>query len=316
MKESKDNIKKIVDELIKLGIIKNLPDKLLISKGISGHIIVRLLFKNKSSNYLKIFSSENGYYDIDLYKSENFVLGNLNKVIPLPNMIYSSINGSFIKSPTIITEELKGQSLQSLLKTSSFSFKNLEAIIQDIFKNYLEIRNYAEHHSLEGIYPNWIGEVNNIKQFIDLGIKREIRKFEKTMDAQSIAFIDRVKSSLNKRIEKVSNYKYYISHGDFTDKNIIVQENKVSGFIDWEFAYWGVLEKDLSDLLVSIIRDSVLDPKQVYDLFKKLFKYWELETKDMELFMLFRVLNSLNNMDNLKDKNLFLNKISNFYTFN
>ncbi len=158
----------------------------------------------------------------------------------------------------LIEEYLEGNSLENVIqgKKQIGSFDNIKNIILRLIEEYT--LSYYKSLSKEKISPvsnfndSWLTKnMSNVKKLYIKAITRLVRRiYEKN-------FIDKkVVTQFTNQADDLSKIlhfqKYHLCHGDLTSRNIIVDKRQQLTLIDWEYAFYGPLEKELGDLIFDV----------------------------------------------------------------
>ena len=222
---------------------------------------------SKGRVYFYKFDHDKGTEEIiaKLYSKDGFPLNEYaaykllgsNKTILRPDFIDFTLLKEL--GYIMITSKLKGKPLDKLLKEQySIETNSLFDILNSIV-NQLNILNKNFSHSrIEPLIVNygWLNhDILSIKELVFIGHKRLIKKLSEIIPEK-----DYIKKHMNWTVKNrkfISDEKLSLCQGDMTANNLIFEINKHNkyifvGLIDWEYAYFGSTNKDLSDLVYSL----------------------------------------------------------------
>lgn len=216
-----------------------------------------------SNNYVIRFRDDN----TNLLLREVKFLKQLDHVL-IPKILWF---GEIDKLFFMVENRLPGKTMNLVWKNLSENNKN------NIIKQIIQFLQYQKTQTKNYIYSVKTGK--KYKIFIDYfmdGIKQKITTIKKHRQADNL-----LKSLLliinNKALRKLFSIKSKVSlvHGDLITHNLLTNNKKLTGVIDWESASWGNPEYDLYRLFyyhecAKAYKEQGIDETFEYDYMNKL----------------------------------------------
>lgn len=226
---------------------------------------VKIVATEKNKYVLKIPQKRKG---VMIYR-ENFVCTKL-KNIKIPKVI--------LKTETYLIESfIEGQNLNELKIKKDKQAK----IYQELGKNIKKIHQ-IKMTGLGTLQNNGRGQHNTPLEHIKAVLKtnllpaRKRKVFNKTLTKN-------IKTFLYNNINLFETNKSVLLHFDFTDGNILVKNNKLSGIIDFGDASCGPIEYDLAKLYIE-------KPQLIFEQIIKGYGQKQIDLKKIKYFTVLHLL--------------------------
>ena len=202
---------------------------------------------NEENYYLKIFTDKN------TKKIQKLV--NIYNVLPdlSPKVISYSLND--LENPYILLLEIKGMSFTDYTKHTSQ--EELEELYVNFGKTVATIHaiSFTEFGGYDGMQVTQYEELQNSKTVTKYGPFQTWKDMHKQIIKQRLEVLEGgyfkdiltdIKTYFHKH-SAVIDYKIIprLLHGDLNQKNVFVQNNQISGIIDFDDAFIGHTEEEL-----------------------------------------------------------------------
>ncbi len=222
-----------------------------------------------------VFKGNTSMYGSWKTEKEVDILFNLDKVIPVPKVIFHESVSEHFPGGYLITTVCEGVNPKRTFKAlNNLFFENAAEVIgkahQKIYKQFGFLRNY----SIVGEDLRYLGGdkgpyANSFDQYISC-----IRSWENHLNERKSRYAPALRILL-RRMEKCSFYFESQSpvflHGDYSLKNIMHQTDTVTGVFDFEFAMAGDPSWDIHHFLIKSRQCGVLDDQLTS--FKRSYDY-------------------------------------------
>ena len=233
------NLSKKLDKIIRENLEFRPIRKInLLEGGLSKSRNYKIILEDGRNLFVKIFPIS---YENRIKKEEIALRLLKNTEIPAPKLFY--INYEFNNGEGVLIQEyIEGRSLKNILKKGSFNKRTLEESGKFLAKlhKYSFMGEWQDPKSKIKSKEEWIKEkvkkrnnsnIENLKKLEILSAEK-IRRMEK--------YIDNFEKELNSY-----DFKLCPLHGDYNLENIMINEGKVKGILDFEQHHMG---HNLSDL--------------------------------------------------------------------
>ncbi len=249
---------------------KNIEFEKIISYPPAGNDVFECIGKYQDKTINFIFKCERGSFAN--ISNEIDILEVVGKYVPVPNVLESGI---FNNKSYIVQSKIEGEKLSDI-------FKEDPQIDKDKCL-YLYGETLAKIHKLN---IDWkLARTRDINDYPDIN-------FYKDLDDWEMNVIEYLKNTKPKTID----YNTFI-HGDFHYGNILWDNYKITGILDWEYSGMGFMEQDIAWALI-------LRPGQ---------KFMD-NIKDIDAFL--NGYKSVNDYDKEKLKWCYINGTMHFYLMN
>lgn len=246
--ESTNLIHQLPEELIKQMVLVAYPNKKLISHELIASGCANLNFKillQHESNplILRIYLRDKNA----VYREQKLTIL-LKKTIPVPLTLYI---GELNDYNFAITEFMPGIPLRELL-LSNVPVNELEAIMFDIGTILSKITAYEFEKS--GFFDKELNIIPNSSSDDYIAFTKDCLKSENILSMFTPEVIYKINYIIKKNIHLFpNNNEKHLIHADFDPANILVCKSdniwKVSGVLDWEFAFSGSTLWDVATML-------------------------------------------------------------------
>ncbi|MBW6411497.1 phosphotransferase family protein [Clostridium weizhouense] len=284
-----DIANKLLDEILEGNTIENI---IPINEGCrTSNYILKITNLNKKY-ILKIFPELN--WD---YEKENNLLKLLKDKVPVQN-IYCILKSSIINNRRFgLYEYIEGQTLGQAIKNG---YVIDEEFIKEVAKALATIHKF-KFNSI-GKFNDKLEVVENLPSlytwydnFMDINFKNRL--------GQDV--VDRIKNIVKNNFQVLIDLDKDISlvHGDFQGTNILINNNKLAGIIDWEFSMAGHALADIGQLFryENYFNEKLVNIfEKEYNKYsdKKLIKDWYKIAKLRDLVNLIQLISANEEMPN------------------
>lgn len=212
-----------------------------------------------NSVFLKVYNRHDSFFDNNsLSESEARAITEAEKLnVPAARILVNDIKGTYLGAPLLVFTVINGMNIEEVINTKPPSEKRDYAIellpeILSIVESLRKVKSTFGPISK----PSWIRDANSFTDFFKRGMYREFWRMG-LLDERYI-----FKSSWAKNVfewsikdsDLMNKLQSGLCHGDLVCKNIFVSpEKRINGVVDWEYAYWGPVEKDMGDYIASIL---------------------------------------------------------------
>lgn len=253
------------------GFTSNSPDIHLISveesTGRSGNHTFKIRYEHsgiKREVFAKAYNiTEKLFDDEQMIRAEVYALRRAYSIgIPSPKLIGADIKGKRVKRPTIVTSIVDGLPLDDYFEGANDTQR--EKIANQAFNSLIDPidrlgRIRSPNSSFGPLFkPSWIRDVNNFQEFLTMGLYREFWR-RGMLDETYTFHSEWAKTTFDWASNLINGFQlrnFQLCHGDLDGMNLLFDfgkkgELKLTGIVDWEYAYWGPPEKDWGDFLAS-----------------------------------------------------------------
>lgn len=290
---------------------------------VTGHRLLKVMCASGSEIkyvFVKEYNVNSKHFDaFQMAKTEIYAMDRAKgNNVHAPEVIYSDTSGLDIIKPVVVSSFVDGIPLNIFLDqfTSNEQSMFVRSAHEAFLAELLALRKIKNSDSSFGpiFQPSWIKDISDFNEFLRMGLYREFWRAG-MLDESYTFHSDWAKKVFIKCDSLITNFdiqSFNLCHGDPLPKNIIVNRHKnkvkIAGIIDWEYAYWGVSEKDLGDFLADIALRS--DFQKILTNYEQFYVDLGLNTKAIYISLLHRLLIMANNNINPKlDKNFFYSKV-------
>lgn len=214
----------------------NVTHNLKITKMSGGAIQENWLLHDNSFDLVLRKNSESGVSVSSDREQEYRLLSRLHELgIKVPKPIHFEKNPNFLNSDFFIMEKINGVAEgHKLVKTPKAEKR--KSITQDIGKSLANIHQIKSDSELMKFLP---------KPNKDNYLESKILYFRDQLDLlqTSRPILEYAISWMANNLPKVDDL--VLVHGDFRNGNIMIENDYVSGILDWEFTQWGDRREDI-----------------------------------------------------------------------
>lgn len=155
-------------------------------------------------------------------------------------------------SPLLVMDYIEGNRLSYALTSNKNSSQHMNYFV-DIINNLEKLKNIGTKEKLTGLAnKSWLKpDTKDIKDFIEKGYRKFSINLKKVLENQRIDNL--VKLAIGD-LSSMPDLRNSFRHGDVAANNIIISpNNNISAFLDWEYSFYGPIEKDIADLCATFL---------------------------------------------------------------
>lgn len=213
---------------------------------------------------------------------------NVGLLFAVRNNIDSNISDTIKQKVEKINNQLNTLLFNEKDLQGGFSGKKVRHIGNLLYKDHsnndilFECLNFYKENNIKEI-PQFIKTENNVDCFTYL--EGQSKLFVYQNDENNIKQLCQLLSKLHKLAKTKLNGKVYV-HGDLSPMNVLFNNNKLSGIIDWDSCYIGEDYEDFVYIFWTFanVGSYQRDNDNLFDILVKMFKWYEVDSnfkKDM-----------------------------------